>query len=456
VSSEEELRNAAAWLYPGEVLPDPVRRTVSFLSSRGIWFRLGRNHAVRSCKDAANRRVRLGHEGIPLWDEFKSFFGRFVNASGKPQYVVAHCRGDRILNLGLLARELNARTISERVSAEEVRQLGLEYGLINPFVESFDPANFDPLIVQSPILQVFDTELTTRIGVPGTVMTNAGDFTWAVEFFADELAQKVDHGIVAEIAESDPEAEPRLPGLRNPKSIGIITGNAPDSGVILWTKVNDWVRDLLGRNSAGDVSMPPVVVHSIPQMGLSMELDSREDFVWHALREAIAAVGRAGVHFLAIADNTTQYFTPEIRKLCREFGIEYISMPEVVADWLRRQGYAKIALVGIRWVADFELNFSAYREPLQGIEVERPSLQALSALHELAYQVKQEGSTEAGLNRLRDILRQHVKSDVVVLALTELSLLVDRQRRKGSKTLIDPLDIYAETLARRYLGLPNT
>lgn len=202
--------------------------------------------------------------------------------------------------------------------------------------------------------------------------------------------------------------------------------------------------------------MPPVVVHSIPQMGLSMELDSREDFVWHALREAIAAVGRAGVHFLAIADNTTQYFTPEIRKLCREFGIEYISMPEVVADWLRRQGYAKIALVGIRWVADFELNFSAYREPLQGIEVERPSLQALSALHELAYQVKQEGSTEAGLNRLRDILRQHVKSDVVVLALTELSLLVDRQRRKGSKTLIDPLDIYAETLARRYLGLPNT
>ena len=452
-AADEELRQAALLLRAGETIPETVRTTVRFLATRGIWFRLSRNHAVRSCRDAASRRVRLGHEGIPLWDEFKSFFGRFINASGKPQFVVAHCRGDRILNLELLAAKLNAKTISERLPAEELKRLGLEYGLINPFVESFYPGNLDPLIMQSAILQVFDTELTTQIGVPGTVMTNAGDFTWAVEFFADELARKVDHSIVAEIAEPDPEEEPRIPGLRKPKSIGIITGNAPDSGIILWTKLNDRVRELLGRNSAGDVSMPPVVVHSIPEMGLSMELDAREEFVWKALREAILAVSRAGVDYLAIADNTTQYFTPEVRKLCAEAGIEYISMPEVVAESLRAQGHEKVALVGVRWVADFGLGYSAYREPLEGIEIERPSEDALNALNDLAYHVKREGSTETGLNRLRDILREYVKSDVVVLALTELSLLIDRQRRKGSKTLIDPLDIYAQALAKRYLGL---
>jgi len=452
-SLAEELRRAEKLLYPPEALPEPVRRTVTFLTERDIWFQLNRNHPVRSCRDAASRRRRLGHEGIPLWDEFKSFFGRFINASGKSQFVVGHCRGDRILNLTLLARSLNAQTISERLPADDLQRLGLEYGLINPFVGSFQPGNLDPLIEQSPILQVFDSELMSRIGVPGTVMTNAGDLTWAVEFFADELARTVDQAIIAEIAEPDPEEAPRIPGLRNPKSIGIITGNAPDSGIILWTKVNDWVRQLLGRNSAGDVSMPPVVVHSIPEMGLSMELDRREEFVWKALREAILAVSRAGVKFLAVADNTTQYFAPEIRILCGETGIEFVSLPEAVAAFLRREGHSKIALAGIRWVADFEQNYSAYREPLRGIEVERPGEEALQALSDLAYQVKREGATEAGLNRLRDILRQYVKSDVVVLALTELSLLVDRQRMKSTKTLIDPMNIYAEALARRYLGL---
>jgi len=194
-------------------------------------------------------------------------------------------------------------------------------------------------------------------------------------------------------------------------------------------------------------------VHSIPEMGLSMELDRREEFVWKALREAILAVSRAGVKFLAVADNTTQYFAPEIRILCGETGIEFVSLPEAVAAFLRREGHSKIALAGIRWVADFEQNYSAYREPLRGIEVERPGEEALQALSDLAYQVKREGATEAGLNRLRDILRQYVKSDVVVLALTELSLLVDRQRMKSTKTLIDPMNIYAEALARRYLGL---
>lgn len=452
-SAIAQFNNAASLLRKGESLPPAVQKTVTFLTTREVWFRLSRNHSVQSCRDAANRRIRLGHEGIPLWDEFKSFFGRFVNATGKAQFVVAHCRGDRILNLAKLSQVINAKSIPERLPSDALEQLGLDYGLINPFVESFHPANFDTLIVQSPVLQVFDSELMTRIGVPGTVMTNAGEFTWGVEFFADELARKVDNAVIGEIAEPDPQEAPRISGLRNPKSIGIITGNAPDSGIILWTKVNDWVRELLGRNSAGDVSMPPVVVHSIPEMGLSMELDLREEFVWNALREAISAVNRAGVHYLAIADNTTQYFTPQIRKLCTQAGIEYISMPEAVAAYLHREGHNKIALVGVRWVADFELKYSAYKEPLRDIEVERPSPESMDAMNDLAYQVKREGATETGLNRLRDILRQYVKSDVVVLALTELSLLIDRQKRKGAKTLIDPLEIYAETLARRYLGL---
>jgi hypothetical protein len=77
-------------------------------------------------------------------------------------------------------------------------------------------------------------------------------------------------------------------------------------------------------------------------------------------------------------------------------------------------------------------------------------------IEKLAYQVKQDGVTEEGLTRLRDLLREEIASEYVVLWLPELSLLFERQRRKGrsGKTLVDPLAIYAEYIARRYLGLP--
>ncbi len=70
--------------------------------------------------------------------------------------------------------------------------------------------------------------------------------------------------------------------------------------------------------------------------------------------------------------------------------------------------------------------------------------------------VKKEGATEAGLNRLRDILSTEVDSTYVVLALTELSLLLAHQRRKSrsGKVLVDPLELYAEALACRFLSLP--
>jgi hypothetical protein len=69
------------------------------------------------------------------------------------------------------------------------------------------------------------------------------------------------------------------------------------------------------------------------------------------------------------------------------------------------------------------------REPFQGIEIERPRERGL--LRDLAYLVKQEGVSESGLTKLRDILRQEISSDHVVLALTELSLLLQRQKKKG-------------------------
>jgi aspartate/glutamate racemase len=201
--------------------------------------------------------------------------------------------------------------------------------------------------------------------------------------------------------------------------------------------------------------MPRVIIHSLPEMGLSMELSEREQPVWNALKEVVSDVTERGARLVAIADNTTQYFTPEIRRICEGSGAEFISIAETTAEWLRARNVRRVALVGIRSVADLG-RWSAYREPLAGMEVETPGPRAMEMLQDLAYQVKMEGASEVGLNRLRDILRQEVTANYVVLALTELSLLIDRQGKKwrSGKVLIDPLAIYGDAIARKYLGLP--
>jgi len=434
-----------------------VQQTIKFLQGRQIWFQLSRNREARSCRDAAQKRNRLGHEGIPLCDELKSYFGTFTNAAGNQQPFLAHCRGDRLIDLGKLAQALNARDLPKRMTEEDLKVFGLEYGLVNPFgldgvLQGANKYALDAAFLTSSILQVFDTELQHRVGTPGTMMTNAGDLTWAVEFFGDRLIEIVDNALVEPVAIADQEEARRPWGEQERKIIGIITGNAPESGILLWNYVNQHVRDVLDQDCYGDFSMPPVVVYSLPEMGLSMELDSREDEVWHALRSAVVNLGRQGVRFLAIPDNTTQYFTPQIRALCAEYKTEFISLPESVAEWLRSQGIRQVALVGISYVTELD-HWSAYREPLSDFDVEGLTESAKEQINELAYQVKTEGVSEATLNRLRDILRREVRSETVILALTELSLLLQKQKTKGrsGKLLVDPLKVYAETIARKYL-----
>src|SRR3954467_7254822 len=113
-----------------------------------------------------------------------------------------------------------------------------------------------------------------------------------------------------------------------------------------------------------------------------MELDEREQAVWKELRKTVVDLCRIGVRNLAIACHTTQYFTPQIRKICSEYGTDFISMAETLGDWLRAKEIRKIALVGIRYVSDLG-QWSAYRDPLSGVEVEQLSAAAFDSLHML-------------------------------------------------------------------------
>ncbi len=448
---ESWLLKARDLLDEGEAsVPEGVLRTIALLTSLGVWFRLSRNRTAFSCRDAARKRRRLGTEGIEIWNELKSWLGRYEDADGRRRILLAHCRGDRELDLGRLQAAVANATRLERLEEAEMEELGVAYGTVNPFgTWSADSA------ADSAVVQIFDQELTRPFGEVGTMMTNAGDRTWGVELDIAQLASRLPFAGIANIALPDPEPLPGVWGPREKTPVVILTGNAPESGIFLWSQLNERIREFMGDLCLGDVSMPEVTVRSLPYLGLTMELDLRVEAVWKRLAPEIEESCASGAKYLAIACNTTHFFTPRIREICARRGTEFISMPESVGAWLRARAVSDVALVGIPLVSDLA-EWSAYRDPLEGIRVEQLTASAKERIQELAYMVKSEGMTEAGLNRLRDILRTEFRSQCVVLALTELSLLLARQRQRprSDRLIVEPLSVYAEALACRYLGLP--
>jgi aspartate/glutamate racemase len=451
VNNEAELQSM---LVDGEIVPDVVLRCAHRLKELGVWHQFSRNEPATSCQDAARKRNRLGHKGIPLWDELKSFLGEYHDSEGARRVFLAHCRGDRKLDLDRLRQAVESAGEIRRVSLKTEERLWADhrvgYGTVNPLMDIGEG------------LQIFDEELRHPVDVPGTVMTNAGDFTWAVEFDPAEIFNALPGSRWAGLIQ--PEMEPEDPirwGVREPKTIGILTGNPIDSGLDLCGSVNAHVRRLLKKNSLGDVSMPKIVILSTPQIGISMEMDHREGPLRKALLQAVDELCAAGATILAHPAHTTHYFAPDISARAAQHNAQFLSMAQVTAARLRSTGVKEIALLGTKYVTDLSQPWSVYKDAFEGLNVHIPSPEGWKKIHDLGYEVQQNGATPLCFNWMRDLLREEVPSSCkhVVLAMTEFAPVVRRLKARGlqGKTLIDPVDIYGEAIAHEFLGLskPN-
>ncbi|MBF0305897.1 MAG: aspartate/glutamate racemase family protein [Alphaproteobacteria bacterium] len=419
--------------------PAAVLATLAFFERHGLWHLLARNAKAMSCRDAANKRYRLGKMGIPVEDELKSFFGAHTGADGRRHHVAVHCRGDQLLDMAKLRAALGAVSDVERLVTTDSSDDSI-YGLVNPFslANGFEGA---------PVTQLFDQGVLEVRGLPNTMMTNAGDRTWSVEFRPRDVIEALG-AQVADIVEAPP-----LP-RHGPVGIGIVTGNAPDSGIILWQHINRRVQEIMAHRFQGDLSYPPVSVRSVPGLGLSMELDKRAEQVWEQLEPAVRSLCEEGARLLCLACHTNHYFTDRIRAVAAEYGSTFVSVAESVGEWARREQVPELTLVGISYVAGFG-EWSAYRNLAAITRVEPLSDKGLERIHELGYQVKREGATDSGRAKLRAILNDEARTSHVVIALTELSILLDSQRKPGKsgRVIVDALKIYGEEVAATYIGL---
>lgn len=219
--------------------------------------------------------------------------------------------------------------------------------------------------------------------------------------------------------------------------IGIITGSGPEAGIDLWTKVLAATREQLKGGYLGDLDAPEMVIHSVPALGLSMELPRNDEAVWHSLA-ATAEVMARQVEVYAIACNTLNVYAARLQAL--GLPARLVSMQGVLQRHLHEQGIDQVALLASAPVMALDA-WSAYRELPQRVQVELPV--DTQALHRIIYDVKAKGGSDPEVVRDFETLLARIKAPVVLLACTELPLIPVRDER-----LLDVTDLLAQELAR--------
>ncbi|HVZ99897.1 MAG TPA: hypothetical protein VG841_06240 [Caulobacterales bacterium] len=456
-SADRRITNQATQLgeHFSEAVPKAVAAVEAFAAKNGLWYLLARNPEATSCADAANKRQSLGGFGIPIERELKSFLGEFQTADGSTRRVAIHCRGSDRLDLDRSARAIGATASIVRVDAGAKSESDL-YGLVNPFLLELDPTN--------PPLQVFDEALFRGSLVPPTVLTNAGDRTWSIEFRVEHL-----------FAALPPSRRCRAEVVLDQRSVlsrpafGILTGNSPESGALLWELLNRRVRQLSGE-LVGDIYMPRVYLRSIPAMGMTMDLHLRRDQIWDAIGPEIEglcadlAVQHDGQrNVLAIACNTTPHFSPEIREIASGHNVRYMSIAETLEGHLYAEGIRQLVLLGIGYIHRPE--FSGYARLFRNPEfrIHKLTEVALAEIEALAFEVKEGADLNKCSQKLNALLqRNDLRQENVVIALTELSLIATKAKWRVAKhrdpqdstqrLVMDSLAIYADVLADIFLG----
>lgn len=427
--------------------PERVRRTLEFFRRRNLWYRLARNPSVTSCREAAARRNRLGEQGIPLYDELRSYCGAAYYSDHTRRAVLSHCRASAHFDMDAIARMLGATKSITRVPATELLQMQAGYGTVNPFCE---PGNY---------VQLFDEDLLTRYTPPHTMMTNAGEHTWAVEFNVPEVIEALRSESVEVLVGRIATARA---GPKHLPTFGIVTGNGPEAGMALWRNLNDEVRAqcLSRRGFCGDMSYPRVFIESNPDMGVAVDFPERQDVLWHAVEASVTRLCARGATHIAVACHAAHYFADQIRKLVSRAGAEFVSAIDVAEQYLKPSG-SDMTILGIPAVASLGA-YSGYRS-LANLGVHPLDCHAAGCLRQLACLVSSAGSRSSqpgALNRLQHVLRISVSTPKVLVALTEVSILLDHYPRLrdeiGGKSIVDLLRLYGKALADRYIAaLPH-
>lgn len=229
----------------------------------------------------------------------------------------------------------------------------------------------------------------------------------------------------------------------NKGRIGIISGSGPEAGIDLWRKILDAYRRQHGSHFHGDLDAPDVSIYSIPELGLSMDLEKNEKLVWAYLESNIWELAQR-VNIICIACHTLHYFDKRIISL--GLPSKYVSMVDSVTKYVRESGISKLAILGVCSVVE-PGRWSPYAALQNLVEIERPDCRRIE---ELVLRIKQIGSEDGSVRPALKALLADLDSENVLLACTELSMV---QVQASKKRLIDGTLLLANDVVRLSLSM---
>jgi hypothetical protein len=426
-------------------LPDNVATTVEMLLTHGIDFRLSRNRKVGSCREAAKARRRGTAVGIPLWDELKSYLGKAVGGAGRSETLVAlHCRADCSFDMSKVRLLLDGRDF-EPLSREELGRGSLSYGTINPFV-LLDPEFCRRLSGRSAAaLQLFDAGTLAPLRPCQTMMTNAGDLTWAVEFSPREFLSGRPSAVVDDLVA---EQRRRPPWAHAPTTIAIVTADGVDAACDVQGVLRNFVDGGLSPEYRR-LAYPHLIVHTLPQL----QDDHRPDAALSLVRDALHAVCKQAPSTIVLTFPLCPEETEAAAETCDRAGVQVIRLEDCLASWVASHQLDQVAIFSSRPCAADSV-IGSIRATSPHCRVEWLEDDAHEPIFELLRNAHEHARQGSALQKLGQLLARR-ESEHVVVVDDVASIMLRRLRRKGRPQhgVVDHLQILGDQIAARRLEL---
>ncbi|HET6887330.1 MAG TPA: amino acid racemase [Candidatus Udaeobacter sp.] len=230
------------------------------------------------------------------------------------------------------------------------------------------------------------------------------------------------------------------------KTFGIIGGLGPESTIDYYGKII-----ALYRERTGDGSYPQFIINSINmKKGLDfMEANNLAGMANYLLEE-IGKLARAGATFGLISANTPHIVFDEVAS---KSPISLISIVEATCAAAQARKLKRLALLGTRYT--MRATFYPKVFSREGIELLVPGLEDQTYIHDKYLNELVSGKflpeTRAGLLAIVDRLKTASNIDGVILAGTELPLILRDTEHKGVPFL-DTTQIHCEAAVTEMLA----
>jgi aspartate racemase len=227
---------------------------------------------------------------------------------------------------------------------------------------------------------------------------------------------------------------------RSPKVIGLLGGMSWPSTITYYRELNLLVHNRLGAPHSARILIWSDDYEIVERMQLSGRWDDAGDLLASGAKRLQAG----GADLLGIACNTMHKVAPAVRE---SVSIPLIDLIEAAATAAQEQRCFKTAILGTR----FTVSMGRYQDELarRGIQTTAPSPSDQTIVDEIIYNELCRGSvTDESRKKLQSVVSRLVDAgaDSIMLACTELNLLVDGNTDRDGPRVIDSTTAHIQCL----------